>query len=289
MTLLPNSMRALLTRSTILVGALTLFPACGTTSSDTDTADEGTGEEGDGDGDSSSSTGDGDGDSTTNGDGDGDSTTTTGDGDGDGDGDGGCNMDVENGGACTEDCECVTEQCYVVPVLGGLCGDCNEDSDCPDGGCNLPNPLTSEGSTCNDGSLGGGCEDDSVCQDPLTCVLILDVAGILTANTCSECASDSDCSDPTSLCTVQYDVANFTGQKVCVEPGTVPDGEGCDLEGSGTMACASGICNEVDIMGLATLGICGQCETDADCAMGETCQAAEVDITTGDVTPSMCV
>src|SRR5690606_26837687 len=93
----------------------------------------------------------------------------------------------------------------------------------------------------------------------------------------------------TPLCTIQYDVSNFKGQKVCAGVGSVPDGEGCDLAGSGDMACMSGDCNEVDIMGLATLGICGQCEEDADCESGETCTETNVDITTGEVTPSVCV
>jgi hypothetical protein len=118
--------------------------------------------------------------------------------------------------------------------------------------------------------------------------LILDVAGILQASTCSECGSDSDCADPDPLCTIQYDIGNVSGQKVCVAPGSVPDGDGCDLEGSGAMACESGICNDIDIMGLASVGICGECESDADCTGGQTCTEGSVDLETGDVTPSAC-
>ena len=200
-----------------------------------------------------------------------------------------CMMDVPDGGSCAEDCECESEKCFQVPVLGGLCGECTEDADCPEGGCSIPNPLASTGSTCNMGELGGGCETTEVCQEGLQCELVLDVAGIITALTCSECGADTDCGGETPLCTIQYDVSNFKGQKVCVAASSVPDGEGCDLAGSGDMACTSGNCNEVDIMGLATLGICGQCEADEDCGQGETCSETNVDITTGVVTPSTCV
>ena len=275
-----------------LLAALTLFPACGTPS-DGDTGSSTSDSSGDGDGDTTASeSADSESTSTeSTGDGDGDA----GDGDGDGDGDGsdtteetGCDMSAMDGEGCEEDCDCVSEQCFIVAVLGGTCGECNEDSDCPDGGCTIPNPLNGTGSTCNEGNLGDGCEDSSVCQGDLECQLILDVAGILEASTCSECGSDSDCADPTPLCTVQYDIANVSGQKVCVAEASVPNGDGCDLDGSGAMACESGICNDIDIMGLVSVGVCGDCESDADCPMGETCTEGSVDLEGGTVTPSAC-
>ncbi len=276
------SLRSSISRVVVVATALTLFPACGSTSGDGDGDGDSTSESGTGtDSESSSTTGDGDGD--------GDSTTseTSTSGDGDGDGDTGP-TDLPDGASCAADMECMSGQCFLVPVLGGLCGECTDDSDCPDGGCSIPNPLASTGSTCNEGELGGGCETDDVCQTDLSCELILDVAGILTASTCSTCGSDADC-DNGELCTINYDVANFTGDRTCVVPGTVLDGEGCDLDGSGDMACESGLCAEVDIMGLAQLGVCGECAVDADCDAGQTCQATDVDITTGDVTPAECV
>ena len=44
--------------------------------------------------------------------------------------------------------------CYIVPQIGGWCGECNGDTDCPDaGGCALPDPIHKLGSTeCSDGT-----------------------------------------------------------------------------------------------------------------------------------------
>lgn len=274
------SMRFVLSRVVVAATALSLLPACGSESnSDEDT---GTSSSSEGTGESGTTTGDGDGDGDTTTD---TSTSTTDTGETTGG-----PTDLPDGASCAEDMECASGQCFQVPILGGLCGECTDDSDCPDGGCSIPNPLASTGSKCNMGELGGGCETDDVCDAGLTCELVLDVAGIITANTCSTCGADTDCTDGTdTLCTINYDVSNFTGSRTCVAPGAVPDGEGCDLAGSGDMACESGLCAEVDIMGLAQLGVCGVCAEDADCAQGETCQTTDVDITTGDVTPAACV
>lgn len=196
----------------------------------------------------------------------------------------------ENGGSCTEQCECMSEKCFYVPGLGGSCGECESDADCPGGGCSIPNPLAMppQGSVCNMGEAGGGCETDDVCQEGLFCGTLLDVPGILTLSTCGECLTDADCTD--QLCSPTIDVANFTGQKLCVDQGSVANGQACDLEGTGNMACLSGLCATVDIMGIAQVGVCGDCDVDADCDMaaGEVCMAAEIDTTTGEVTPPTC-
>ena len=49
---------------------------------------------------------------------------------------------------------------------------------------------------CNDGSEGAGCETDAACQGGLTCELVLNLGGFLEIQSCSECASDSDCPVP---------------------------------------------------------------------------------------------
>lgn len=196
----------------------------------------------------------------------------------------------ENGGSCTEQCECISEKCYFVPAIGGSCGDCESDADCPEGGCSIPNPLAMPpvGSVCNMGEAGGGCETDDVCQEGLFCGTLLDVPGILTLSTCGQCLVDADCGE--QLCSPTIDVANFTGQKLCVDPMSVPNGQACDLMGTGNMACMSGICASVDIMGIAQVGVCGDCSVDADCDMaaGEVCLAADIDTMTGEVTPPTC-
>lgn len=189
-----------------------------------------------------------------------------------------------DGAMCTEDAECISGHCFVVGILGGLCGECNTDADCADttmGGCTIPNPLAQppQGAVCNTGEHGAGCMGDEVCMDPFICAEILNVPGVLVASTCSECTADADCG--MDLCSPSYDVLNLSGSKDCVMPGSVPDGGGCDFEGSGDMACESGHCAIADVMGLLQLGVCSPCEVDADCMMGETCDPPSVDLATG--------
>lgn len=196
---------------------------------------------------------------------------------------------MPNGASCEVNEECISGFCYFISILGGICGECNADTDCPEGGCSLPNPLAMPpvGATCNMGEPGAGCMSDEICQDGYTCETILEVPGILEALTCSECETDADC-DPGLLCSPTYDILNISGQKVCVEPGAVVNGEGCDHLGTGDMACMSGLCATVDIMMLLQLGVCGDCEVDADCTPPDVCLPADIDIMTGAVTPPLC-
>jgi len=194
-----------------------------------------------------------------------------------------------NGSTCMDNAECESGFCFYIQILGGICGECLSDADCDGGGCSLPNPISMPpvGAVCNDGGAGEGCMSDAVCQDGLSCAVILDVPGILTAQTCSECLTDADCADG-MLCSPTYDVLTISGQKVCVEPGTVVNGEGCDFMGTGDDACMSGICAVTDIMGLLMVGVCGECEVDADCTAPDVCLPASVDTMTGVVTPNLC-
>lgn len=196
----------------------------------------------------------------------------------------------ENGAACTEACECTSEKCFFVPAIGGNCGECESDADCTDGGCTIPNPLAMPpvGSVCNTGEAGGGCETDEACDEGLLCGTLLEVPGIFTLSTCGVCLTDADCGE--QLCSPTIDVANFSGQKLCVDPGMVENGQACDLMGSGNMACNSGICTPVDVIMGVQVGVCGDCAVDADCDMaaGEVCLSADIDTTTGEVTPPTC-
>jgi hypothetical protein len=189
-----------------------------------------------------------------------------------------------NGSMCDTNEECVSAMCFVVGPLGGICGDCLTDADCAattGGGCSIPNPLAQppEGAACNMGEPGAGCMSDDVCAEGV-CAEILNVPGILVASTCSECIMDSDCADG-GLCSPSYDVANLTGIKTCVQPGMVPDGTGCDLEGTGNEACENGHCVGADVLGVLELGVCSACAVDTDCADGETCTPPAVDLEAG--------
>jgi hypothetical protein len=75
--------------------------------------------------------------------------------------------------------------------------------------------------------------------------------------------------------------AALTGHWTCVDPGSVANDGGCDLGGSGDQQCISGICGAADVMGLLTLGMCGECEVDGDCGPAEVCNPAQVDLALG--------
>jgi len=194
---------------------------------------------------------------------------------------------LPDGSQCSDPAQCESGNCYDAGVLGGVCGECDEDADCPDGGCSIPNPLDGTPPFCNDGSLGGGCETDDVCDDPLLCSTIFDVPGVILLATCSECVDDIDCGNG-DLCAPTFDVGQFEGYETCVAPGSVPDAGGCDLEGSGDAQCASGFCGAADVQGLLQVGICGECLVDDDCGPGEICMPPEVDFALG-ATGATCV
>lgn len=194
-----------------------------------------------------------------------------------------------DGAECTENEECISGMCYFNSLFGGVCSPCLTEEDCPDGGCTPPNPLVEPlgPAMCNDGSAGGGCNTDAACQKDLACIDLINVPGILEVATCGECNDDTECDKP-QLCAPQFDVPNFSGQKSCVDPGSVPNGQGCDHEGSGNEQCMSGICAPVDLMGFLTIGLCGECAVDADCENGEVCMEATFDQETLEVTPPLC-
>ena len=202
--------------------------------------------------------------------------------------------DVPNGGSCMTDDVCMSGNCFESP-LGGICGECDEDADCDGGGCSIPNPLTMAPSECNMGELGGGCETTDVCEKGLVCALILSVDAImLSASTCSECETDADCDavTPGSLCAPTYNVAEISGFKSCVMPGSVDNGLGCDFMGSGNEACASGLCTPADAAGFVELGICSDCGTDGMgnevmCMGQDVCTPAEVSLSEG-LIPGTC-
>ncbi|MFV8752279.1 hypothetical protein ACNOYE_17155 [Nannocystaceae bacterium ST9] len=192
------------------------------------------------------------------------------------------------GASCSDDVECASQQCYVIPFLGGQCGECNEDDDCPLGGCTSPNPFddTPIGPVCNQGQLGGGCETDVVCQADLACVAVFDIAGIIGLQTCGECTSALDC-NPGQLCAPLVQIFTWSGASQCIAPGSLALDQFCQLGPTGDQACASGICSVVDVMGLDQIGACGQCQDDGDCN-GGSCNPGQLAIDTGILSGSTC-
>jgi hypothetical protein len=143
------------------------------------------------------------------------------------------------------------------------------------------------GPTCNMGELGGGCETDAVCAEGRRCGLVLSLLGLIELRTCGECVSGADCTGGT-ICAPLVDVPNWTGVNTCVEPRSLPQNSYCLLEGNGNDACMSGICSTVDVQGIAQVGACGECNTDADCA-GGTCVAGEFILDGGMLVGSRCM
>lgn len=206
---------------------------------------------------------------------------------------------LPNNTGCTDasGCGCASGKCFVVPILGGFCGECLGDADCSPGGCTVPDPINGIGSHCNKGEPGAGCESDAVCTDPghPHCAPVLAVEGIIKVATCGACASNADCPPDADNCTPIYDIQNFGGVFECLPDGSVPDGAGCNLsddgqgEPIGNAACKSGFCGAANVMGLLEVGVCGACNSDADCPGNGTCTDPMVDLNGGVLVPAMCV
>jgi hypothetical protein len=199
-------------------------------------------------------------------------------------------------------CGCESDICYVLPAgLGAFCGECKVDADCDGGGCTVPNPLAGIGSTCNQGEPGAGCETNEVCStaEASLCGLLLSVPGLISVSTCGACITNDDCiaaNEKTPNCSPTYNVMDFNGQYMCVESASVPNNTGCNLAKgvddlpTGNAACESGFCGEASIMGLVKLGICGECESNADCVkLGKSmCSDATVDLNSGTLIGAVC-
>lgn len=196
------------------------------------------------------------------------------------------NDGLPDGSSCTEDSECASLECYVIPFLGGMCGECNEDSDCLEGGCTSPNPFGFEPPKCNFGELAAGCQSDDACMPGLECSTVFQLLGVIELNTCGQCLSDGDCFDG-QICAPLFDFPAYSGARTCVPPNSLAQDAYCDLEGNGDLACASSICSAADVMGLAQVGTCGECKTDDDCGTG-TCIPAMFDLGTAELTGSLC-
>jgi len=200
-----------------------------------------------------------------------------------------------DGVECTADTECASGICYVTGgLLRNRCGDCKSDADCEGGGCHIHNGLLVPpvGARCEDGSEGAACQTDEACGEGLKCVDVLDFAGFIFRH-CATCATDTDCLEG-QICSVTYDIPNVGGGRSCVDPRTVPNGQGCDLAGSGAQACEN-FCAPGSILGAIPVGICSECILDPTtmesmgCAEGETCTLATVDLLTGGtLVPSTC-
>ena len=171
------------------------------------------------------------------------------------------------GGSCSSGDECDSGFCYDIPTFGGVCSECLMDSDCEMGTCAGDFGLGY--AVCTDGALGLMCDSDEGCMGDLVCGELIDTGGFFPLNFCSECNDTTAC-DGEQICTPVYDLANFEGSLQCADPGSVENGGGCPV-GDDT-PCMSGFCGTASIMGFVDIGVCGECNVDADCPMpDQTC------------------
>lgn len=190
---------------------------------------------------------------------------------------------LPNGDSCVSDDECQSGVCYdLPPCLGGpRCGECDEDADCANGGCTPPNPFippgNGAGSTCNLGQLGGGCETDAACNVMgSTCTTVFSPGG-LDMRTCGLCDNvNNDCLMG-EVCHPAFDIPGFTGWNSCLPFQSLPTDSYCAPlpSVSGILACESNNCGEV-MTACGTIGICGECMSDAGCGPGLTCNPGQL-------------
>jgi hypothetical protein len=206
----------------------------------------------------------------------------------------------DDGAECDDatGCGCKSGKCYLIPLVGGFCGECVVDADCPDGGgCSVPNPFGPTGSTCNMGEPGAGCMSDDICVDPDNgaCGTLLGIPNVFEVATCGECNEETPCTDPeTPNCSPTLDVEAFSGTFECVADNTVANNTACNLTEDdmgnpvGNQACMSGFCGEAKVMSVVSVGICGECNGDMDCPNGMTCTDPTVNLDMGTLEGSVC-
>lgn len=184
-------------------------------------------------------------------------------------------MPQPNGTPCQDAEGCESGFCYQIPMLGGVCSECLVDTDCATGTCSI-DPVGY--AICTDGSIGVMCSSDEGCMGELVCAEVVDTGGLFPLNFCSECNDSTPCPGD-QICTPVYDIANVQGYLACVDPGTVPNGGGCPLEGfmGNGDACQSGLCGVASAFGLIPIGVCGECLSDMDCMAMESCSAPTAD------------
>lgn len=174
-----------------------------------------------------------------------------------------------NGGSCLEDEQCASAHCFVINnLVGGLCGECTSDVDCPNGGCTPPSAASENFSVCNVGEQQAPCESDDACCGIGVCAAAINIP-FESNSTCGQCADDSDCPSP-GLCQPNLATGGIFGVNECVLAGSLANGHACAPELSGDDACESGHCVDVEALGSVIVGVCSECSTTQDCA-GGTC------------------
>lgn len=186
--------------------------------------------------------------------------------------DGGACIPSPLGADCDDPCQCESQECFVYPGLGGVCSECDEAADCGEGCVCVGSPGGPASCSCEGSTLE--CVSDAGCPRGSWCTTVIEVSGVVTVTACSECRLDEHCAEG-QLCAPVYDLPQASGVWSCVDPGSVPNLGGCDVDGSGDEQCASGSCASASVAGVPVLGICSECDEDEDCP-GGTCVLPEL-------------
>ena len=178
---------------------------------------------------------------------------------------------LPNGEECTDPGQCMTDNCYKIPLPvdglpPGICSVCDGDMDCVDAGLGTACTVdpVSLAAVCSYGDAGSFCETQAACQDDLFCTPLLPGAEALLPKTCSECQADADCGGGGLRCLAKIDVVMYSGMKYCAVPGSVGLGGLCPLP-DGDPMCVTSKCALLNLAGLLDVGVCGECKADADC------------------------
>ncbi len=173
-----------------------------------------------------------------------------------------------NGSECSSAAECMSGNCYLIPLpVGdlpdGVCGICDEDQDCVDAGLGIACSVdvVTQQTTCTDGGVGSFCQSQAGCKDGLYCSDLIDGANGLLPKACGTCLTDADCGGA-DRCTPSVDVVNYSGSRYCAPPGSVANDGLCPEGADGV--CASNHCTLLDLQFLK-VGVCGECSSDDDC------------------------
>nr|QAT78118.1 TraA [Pyxidicoccus sp.] len=153
---------------------------------------------------------------------------------------------------CTEDSQCPNGRC---DLTDNMCRGCNDDADCPDNGrCDT---TTNQCTGCNDDSdcPGGACDeptatcvqctDDTHCRNNQVCAT--------DTNTCVECNDDSQC--PRGEVCTNNQCSPCNTNDACA-------GNSCNCCPNGTQCAA---------LTPGASPSCVECTTDSQCAEGQQC------------------
>nr|QAT78119.1 TraA [Pyxidicoccus fallax] len=153
---------------------------------------------------------------------------------------------------CTEDSQCPNGRC---DLTDNICRGCNDDADCPDNGrCDT---TTNQCTGCNDDSdcPGGACDeptatcvqctDDTHCRNNQVCAT--------DTNTCVECNDDSQC--PRGEVCTNNQCSPCNTNDACA-------GNSCNCCPNGTQCAA---------LTPGASPSCVECTTDSQCAEGQQC------------------